>query len=283
MAVLAPDGEAIIKYKKYKEVESASIEATGYFKAAQASCQKYTTHLAGAALGIGQMLISMGNSKECADKTSSEEKSKCAQNPNLPECVNCSQEQYFQHPTCICAQNPRSPGCQQAQNDLITKPNQQMVPSSTADSNGAAGATTFGSGDHRDSLMGSGGGSSFGNAAGFGSGDGGAFGGGGGAGGASAAKGADGTLGGAGKGLNSNVISGEGGGGGGGGGYRANNAASDNPYNRFLPAMNSNSSGNTTDRKTASVQSQITGSNGLSNFEKVKRRYLDNKSTLLSH
>jgi len=266
--------------EKYKSVQAASVEASGYFKAAQASCQKYTTHLAGAALGIGQMLLSMSNSKECADKTSSEEKSKCAQNPNLPECVNCSQEQYFQHPTCICAHNPRSPGCQQAQNELITKPNQQMIPSS-ADSTGAVGAT-FGTGNNNDSLSGLGSGSNFGSSGGYGGANGGAFGSMGGGGGAVAGKAADGTPGVTGKGLNANILSGEGGGGGGVGGYRSGNSASDNPYNRFLPSVSPNSTGNKSDRATASLQNQITGSNGLSNFEKVKRRYLANKSTLLS-
>jgi hypothetical protein len=250
------------------------------YKSAINGCQEYQKNIVAATAGLTQFIVAMSKSKDCADMTTASGESECIKNPNLPQCVDCTKEQYHQHPTCICAQNPRAAGCKQASNDTITLPNQQGMSGNSDQAEGTPstfGATGLGSGFDRSGNPGS-------DSAGVGgSGFDGSMGGVGGMGAGTpsgGAKGIDGST--NGKGLNANVVSGEGFGG--GGGYQGGSfgSTSDNPYSRFLPNFNQEKVRGSGDRTMASVKEQITGSNGLSNFEKVKRRYLENRYTLLS-
>lgn len=83
------------------------------------------------------------------------------------------------------------------------------------------------------------------------------------------------------KALNANILGGGGGGGGGGGwGARGGGSDSSKGYRSYLPG------GDKDPNKMAGQQSwtkEVTGQGGKSNWEKVKDRYRDNKSTLLSN
>ncbi|MFM6928081.1 MAG: hypothetical protein ACKOX6_06420 [Bdellovibrio sp.] len=83
------------------------------------------------------------------------------------------------------------------------------------------------------------------------------------------------------KGLNTNILSGAGGGGGGGSwGSRGGSDDSGKGYRSYLPG------GDKDPNKMAGQQpwaKEVTGQGGKSNWEKVKDRYRDNKSTLLSN
>ena len=253
-------------------------KASAHYDQVLNGCASYQKQLAGAVLGSAQMINSIAASKDCADQTAASGESECVKNPNLPQCVNCTKAEYQQHPSCICAHNPRAAGCGQAQNESITLPGQQGASNST-DQADSGGASTFGLGGSDSGNLGGSDSSSM--APGGGGGMAGAGGGMGAGGVGSGAKGTDGTASGA-KGLSADVLSGDSGGGG-GGSRSSGSSFSDNPYNRFLPsssATDPNAKGS--DRSPASIRDQITGSNGLSNFEKVKRRYFENKSTFLS-
>jgi len=81
------------------------------------------------------------------------------------------------------------------------------------------------------------------------------------------------------KGLNANILSGSGGGGG-GGGWGSRGGEDSKGYRSYLPG------GEKDPNKMAGQQSwtkEVTGQGGKSNWEKVKDRYRDNKSTLLSN
>lgn len=246
------------------------------YSAVQAGCNQFQQQIAGAVIGAAAMIKSISDSKDCADKTAASE-NVCISNPNAPGCVDCTKEEYFSHSTCICAQNPRAPGCSQASNDLGTTPQSAALNRDTSgvDANNpyfnlSSPNSDLGAIEGSDpTLAGAGA-----NAAG------GVLGGGGGG---APNKGVDGGAGGPASKINPNVIGGETSGGGGGGRQAgAFGSGGSNPYARFLPgAGNPNLAANKA-RDPASDPAQITGKNGLSNFEKIKRRYIENRSTLLS-
>lgn len=264
-------------------VKELTAKTEGEIESLIAGCAGYREHLAAAAAGIAQTLIAISNSKDCADKTTADEVNKCVANPNLPECVNCTKPEYHTHPTCICAQNPRAAGCSSASQDRISVPNQEGFSLSDGNSGGLGTIGSSASGKTADEGGGTPG---FGNplaagagGGGLGGGMGGFMGGVGGPPQPSAAGGDNSQN--NGRGINTDVVSGDVAGGG-GGGNRSSFSGSDNPYNRFLPSPDADANSAVANRAVASVKDQVTGRNGLSNFEKIRRRYLENRTTLLS-
>lgn len=225
----------------------------------------YGQMVASATTGIIQMINSANQAKACkqaADGTGQVDK--CAD----PKVAETDAE-------CICRFYPRSPGCtssQQAMNaeisslaggkgiqaarggDLgpMSEPSDQNVPT--------AGG---GSSSSSDPTGGAAGGSgSFGGTGGGGSGSGGEGGG--------EAR----------RGLNANIVNGFSGGGGGGAGYRRS-SASDEAYRAYLP-------GGKKDPKAGMAgqelwKKEVTAESGKSNWDKVRERYRDNRSTLLNN
>jgi len=245
------------------ETISASIvEVTG-------SCTGYSVNLVAAAAAAAQVIMDVAKSKECADQTSAAEVSICATNPNDPSCVNCTDPKFASNPICICAASPRSPGCESQSNLPITAP----VLNEGSDGSGAGDLVGGGSdGSGVQSFAGGEGSSGGPSSAGLAGGAGG--GGSSGADGSGKAKGdgADNS-----KKLNTNILSDSGGGGGGGrqGFGHLGKYAEMLPQNQAL--LNQ--------RGLASAQNgkdQITTSNGLSNWQKVKNRYQESKTLLMS-
>jgi len=245
------------------------VKATASVEAASTACTGFTTNLAAAAAAAAQVIMDVAKSKECADQTSAAEVSICATNPNDPSCVNCTDPKFASNPICICAASPRSPGCESQSNLPITAP----VLNEGSDGSGAGGLIAGGSnGSGVQSFAGGEGSSGGPSSAGLAGGAGG--GGSSGADGSGKAKGdgADNS-----KKLNTNILSDSGGGGGGGrqGFGHLGKYAEMLPQNQAL--LNQ--------RGLASAQNgkdQITTSNGLSNWQKVKNRYQESKTLLMS-
>lgn len=246
-----------------------------------AACDKYKMQLAGAAIGGAQLILAMSKSKECEEQTSAkpdpDNKPDCNKTPNDPRCVDCSKPQYQNHQTCICMQNPRAQGCQGHQ--VVTTPPNQGGNIGTPDpSTGGGGLLNPGTGN--DTLAGP---------ASLNAGNtpsGGGFGGGGMGGGSGALanqpidkqKGIDGK-----SPSGPQVFESSGSGGLGRGGLLGRaGGLGDNPYSRFLPGGAEDPNKKDGDRALASVAGQITGKNGLSNFEKVKIRYQENRASLIN-
>jgi uncharacterized membrane protein YgcG len=270
------------------QLRSAQIITNGekVYGAAIQGCSSYQKQLVGAVMATSQIITSMARSQECAEKTSSDGKqSDCSLNPNLPQCVDCMKKEYANSPTCICIQTPTAPGCGEAQSKLVTSPNQIGMGGSENQKEESSSGVSFDRNNAQSSVQSQGNQNSSGAGASGNSSGGGMMGGG--LGGAQGSSGVDksATSTDQKKTLNSNILSGDSGGGGGGyrgGGSYGSLGNTDNPYNRFLPSQGAEKDGSSEKRQLASLKEQITGSGGLSNFEKVKKRYHENKATLLS-
>lgn len=250
---------------------------TSIAKKTERCTTQYVALLGSAALGLANLKKAFGDSKSCEEESdagtqtaSLTEKCADAANANLPE--------------CICLANPRTAGCS---NGLSTvgeaNAGQGQAVSPTIAGAGDLGAVNLPGGGDSSSTMGenvannsgdSGGG--IGAPMGGGSGLGGTGGGGGGSG--PGEKGAGGK-----SGLNTDILAGTGGGGGGGyGGYGGREESGmGSGYRNYLPGGSKDPARGLAGQAIA--PKDVTGQAGKSNWEKVRDRYLDNKSTLLGN
>ncbi|MCS6837244.1 MAG: hypothetical protein NZ480_00215 [Bdellovibrionaceae bacterium] len=280
--VLGPNGAPLCNHHL-----SILSPIQGALESSVKHCNNYQTKLVGAGAGIAAMIVSMAKSKECANQTSSNDKKDdpCLVNPNGPGCVDCTKSQYFNHPTCICAHNPRAAGCAKAEKNHMNSPDRNGLengsdgsqrPAALARQDGLSDNWLGGAGSGNTQVMGGGAGGFMGS-------------GGGGLGASGMGPGSSGndkkkenpsqeaSV------LQSNVGGGGGGGGGWGGGYRAPSSLSGS-YFDGKHSKDSSRDGlkNGNDRAMAALEQQISGKNGLSNFEKVKRRYQAERVNLLT-
>lgn len=232
--------------------------------------KKYTANIGSALQGIMSMLAGMQQGNNCEEETDGT----AEQLGTLAD--KCMQPENASLPECICKANPRTVGCSNAYQSMSASGKNELGggindktnvdpsnSSGTLDNSGLGGmeqAARSPSGDSgAGAPMGGGGAgigsSNVGNGSGAGAGDGAG-----------------------GKGLNTNILGGAGGGGAGGGAWGAGGAG--DKYRQYLP-------GGAKDPAKAlagqqSWKNEVTGQGGKSNWEKVKDRYRDNKSTLLN-
>lgn len=220
---------------------------------------KYAALLASGAAGVVSMVASAMEGSNCDSSSSTTDLS-----------VICSEAAYTNTTQCICYRNPTTAGCADASSASTTGNSFGATTSTTAgtttgtalltdsgDSGVSAGSPS--SSDGADGAPPPSGGS------GLGGGDAGGTGGSTGSGAATASK------------INTNLLGGASGGGGGGGWGSALNAAEEK-LKAYMPggAADPNAAG-------SAAAAQVTGAGGLSNWEKVRARYLDDKTTLLGN
>ncbi|MBX2995549.1 MAG: hypothetical protein KF681_12030 [Bdellovibrionaceae bacterium] len=229
----------------------------------KASCAKLSQNQAGGMAGIGELLKGLMKSGQCQQEVAVD----CSKNPTAqgcPQALDCNKAENAANPRCICEKNPRAPGCGgQAESAPITDP--------TRDDNQTTGANDGSLGSPTDGTPAKYGSDSPAAGGGLPASPGGGGGGGGlGKGGELADKGEKP------KGIDTNVL-GEGGGGGGGASATSNGlAASDDPtgkYGKYLPEDPA--------RKPTALADQVSGAAGLSNWEKIRKRYSENRPSLL--
>lgn len=238
---------------------------------------KYTELALSAVAGISSVANSMNQAKKCDDDTSAS--NTAAQ--TLEQ--KCAIEANAKLPECICLKNPMLEGCGSTAVKGTTSAEGFGSVSSSGDKTVGKGKG-LNSGDlamdgssvaeGKDTASAGGAPAPVGGGGGGGAGLGGVGGGSG-----SGRDPADDKTGQ--KALNANILGGGGGGGGGGGwGARGGGSDSSKGYRSYLPG------GDKDPNKMAGQQSwtkEVTGQGGKSNWEKVKDRYRDNKSTLLSN
>lgn len=241
--------------------------------------EKYANLLTSAVAGIAGLMNSIKQGKECEEESAGD----TAQAGADPLKEKCSDPANAQLPECICLKNPRTPGCSNA----YQKPGE--LSSGGAISTGATDRTNVAAAGGGPDLGPTGGPgmeqrepNSTGSDGGVGApaGGGGAGLGGGGLSGGGAAGGDKSEN--AKKGLDTNILAGTGGGGGGGGwGSGGGSSAGNSKYSSYLPGGK-----NDPNKGMAGSQAwtkEVTGQGGKSNWDKVKERYRDNKSTLLGN
>lgn len=252
--------------------QESSLAGQTAFVEAEKVCKDYQMNLMAAGAALAKILTDKAKAEKCKEESGTVDCTKDPTNASCNQKLDCSLAANSANPICICEKSPRSPGCGGSTN--VSSTNDYMKNTGTpAPANALGGApSSLGSGLN-DSPYYGGGGSN-------GSGGGGLAGGGGGAGGggSGAAKGTDGSNKGEKAALNANVLEGGGGGGGfrggSGGGYNAND-----PYGKYKAYIPKDGNGRGLAGTTAA--DQVTGSNGLSNWEKVKAQYTNMKPTLL--
>ncbi|KYG66575.1 hypothetical protein AZI86_05890 [Bdellovibrio bacteriovorus] len=251
-----------------QEMDSKDPEAVA---GKQSLCdKKYTANIGSALQGIMSMLAGMKQGSKCEEETDGT----AEQLGTLAD--KCMQPENASLPECICKANPRTVGCSAAYQSMSANGKNELGGgindkanvdpsgnSGTLDNNGLGGmeqAARSPSGDGGAGAPMGGGGAGIGSST-VGNGN-----------------GAGGGEGAGGKGLNTNILGGAGGGGAGGGAWGAGGAG--DKYRQYLP-------GGAKDPAKAlagqqSWKNEVTGQGGKSNWEKVKDRYRDNKSTLLN-
>jgi Predicted membrane protein len=230
----------------------------------------YADLLIGAGAGILSSINTMKSAGNCKDETD-------ATSTTVPTdlAVKCAMDEYKATEECICYLNPRTTGC--ANNLEKTNASSGETLSTTDIGTTTPKATSLpGFSDKSAANVAGGSGSDSGSAtAGAPMGGGSGIGGGGSSGDGLGGRGPNS----AGSGLDTNILSGTGGGGGGGawgrGGSSANSA-----YRSYLP-------GGAKDPKALNGSqkwsNEVTGQGGKSNWEKVRDRYRDNKSSLINN
>lgn len=259
------------EYNSKIPLQSALTQSKPFYDEAKVRCEEFAgKHLASALLLGAKTITNLAKSKDCANETTAGGENLCVKSPQDPSCVDCTKSDYQSNIICICAQNPRAPGCEGLSQEQRTAVNQQKASGDfTTPGSNPQGLSNLSGNSYvpqessTTSLAGPTPG--FGNT-------------GGGLGNSKGpSQGTDGTAVKS-KGLNTQVLGGDSGGGGGGGrGYSSGGGL--NPYDQYLPQSEKT---NPNSRSVASVKDQITGAHGLSNWEKVKRRYIENKSSLLN-
>lgn len=272
------DGAFTTLQSALKDEGNKAIEKSMAAKAGICT-EKYANLLASAVSGIAGLMNAMKQGKECEEQTEGDPtapgtdplKEKCSDpaNANLPE--------------CICLKNPRTPGCSNSYEkpgELNTGGNIGTGATDRTNVSATGGGPDLGMGGGatpefpgRNPTSDSGGSS-----APAGGGAGGSLGGGSGGG----SGGMDGEKSEAAKkGLDTNILGGAGGGGGGGGWGAGGGGSSDSKYRSYLPGGKNDPS-----KGMAGSQAwtkEVTGQGGKSNWDKIKERYRDNKSTLLNN
>lgn len=251
-------------------LRTALTQSKPFYDEAKVRCEEFAgKHLASAILLGAKTITNLAKSKDCANETTAGGENLCVKSPQDPSCVDCTKSDYQSNIICICAQNPRAPGCEGLSQEQRTAVNQQKASGDfTTPGSNPQGLSNLSGNSYvpqessTTSLAGPTPG--FGNT-------------GGGIGNSKGpSQGTDGTSVKS-KGLNTQVLGGDSGGGGGGRGYSSGGGL--NPYDQYLPQSEKTKPNS---RSVASVKDQITGAHGLSNWEKVKRRYIENKSSLLN-
>lgn len=243
------------------------------------TCKNYATQLATATLGAVGIVMSMAQAKNCHKDSSHHFAA-----PTPVDCTIPANKQ--NNMTCICQDAPRTPGCNTGlDSSVAAKGADTLRSASTSDYvPGKATGDKMAISDGKGSLdLGSktDGGSSSSPGAPVSGGSAGIDGG-------SGLKGSAGAPGPAQKaaGLNTNILGGEGGSGGGGGGGWSGGGSEDG-LRQYLPggAKDPTKAGAETVGMagSASAMKQVTSPTGKSNWEKVRERYRDNKSTLLNY
>lgn len=271
-ACITPEENAITAC--YSDVGTASM-----------SCEASKLNLAAGAAGLLALVMQAKKSSKCQDDTTLVDCTK-PENYLNPKCsatttttipIDCSISNNASNIRCICQANPNLPGCAGADdpssNDNSYNPQANKL---TNEDTPLPTDINLGGGDG-----GLGGGFGGGSPSGGGSGIGGGAGGGGGPSGSAGNKaGADGKTGTGGSSLNPNILSGyEGGGGGGGRGGSGGGYADpkEEKYKKYMPNADKEKRG--PDSMKLFGNGEVTGSGGMSNFEKVNRCYQENKAT----
>jgi hypothetical protein len=217
-----------------------------------------------AAAGLAGMIAGLMQGNKCADQTAE---------AATATTVDCTDPSQAQTPTCLCAANPRLAGCALAGNSANDSGvTMGSTTGNSMDSAGGAPSLTGAPPLDPPSVAKDDSSSGVGGAAG-GSGsplDGGS--------GLSAAGTAGAADAAGGKGLDTNVLAGVEGGSGGGGGWGNSGWGKDDNYKDYLPG------GKKDPRKLAgqSGAGEITSGGSRSNWEKVRDRYIDKRSSLLT-
>lgn len=241
------------------------------------TCDNYSTQLANASLGSVGLVKSMMTSEKCNEDSS--DSAFAAATP-----VDCTIPANKQNNmTCICQDAPRTPGCNTGlESSVAAKGADSLRAASTNGYVPNSGAAKVNAGTDGGSMDlgsdGPGGGSSAPGAP-MGGGSAGIDGGrglGGGPGTAPAQKAG---------GFNTNILGGEGGGGGGGGGgaWRGSSGEGNSGLRQYLPGGAKDPNAAAMAGQAALSPKEVTAPSGKSNWEKVRDRYRDNKSTLLEY
>lgn len=238
------------------------------------TCNGYAVQLATSALGVIGIVKSMGEANNCKDDSTNA--SLAAATP-----VDCTiAANKANNMTCICQDAPRTAGCEGGMdNALSAKSADSMRTASTSDyvPNSAGGKVNVGGAGGGMDLAAKGtdggGGSSL---------PGGPMGGSGGIGGSGSGFGGGADKGEAAQkgGLNTNILGGEGGGGGGG---SYGGSYGDESLRQYLPGGAKDPSVANGLSGQAAAAKEVTAPGGKSNWEKVRDRYRDNKSSLIGY
>lgn len=242
----------------------------------QACTYEYTSMILAAGIGITSLINSYKQGQKCDKDTNGATATAAAT-------IDCTLVANMQTQTCICKAQPNNPGCSTALSAKSVSLGNGLSANSTPpgggiNSNKSGGLDLNGDGGlggdparHPTSDSGasgapppSGGGSGLG-----------------GGGGSSGGSGGSGSA--AGKSLSANILGGAGSGGGGGGGWGAGGSGDSEASRKlrgYLPG------GDKDPNKMAGQQNwakEVTGQGGKSNWEKVRDRYRDNNTSLLSN
>lgn len=238
-----------------------------------ATCGSYATQLASALVGSIGVIKTMSQSNSCSTATTS--------TATTSADVDCTLEANATNTVCICKATPRAAGCSEgldttasamaadslrsASTGTYTVPgNSSTDLGSVTDSTELGAAGTSGSTGSSSGVSDSGSGSGLGGSS-------------------PAASGADG------KALsqqkssayNANIYSGESGGGGGGGSWGG--YGSEGSLRQYLPGGVKDPKKAAAIAAQAAIKKEVTSEGGKSNWEKIRERYRDQKSTLIDY
>jgi hypothetical protein len=235
----------------------------------------YADLILSAGAGILSIINSAKQANQCQKDSAAADPAAAAVPTDLA--VKCVMEQYKATEECICYFNPRLTGCANSLEKMNSSADSSMG-SAVGAARGPSGTTAGLNADAGATDVNTNGSGSDGGSGGPGAPTGGGSGiGGGGGGGDGMGRGNSGS---GRSGLDANILAGTGGGGGGGGGWGSRGGAGGDKYREYLP-------GGKKDPKALAGQEawakEVTGSGSKSNWQKVRDRYIDNKSTLLGN
>lgn len=237
-----------------------------------ATCGSYATQLASALVGSIGVIKTMSQSNSCSSETTS--------TTTASTDVDCTLEANATNTVCICKATPRAAGCSEGLDTTASAMAADSLRSastgtytapgnSSADLGSVADSTELGAADTSSSSGSSGGVSGGGSGSGLG-------------GSSAAGSGTEGKSLAQQKnsGYNTNVYSGESGGGGGGswGGY-----GGEGSLRQYLPGGVKDPTKAAAIAAQAGIKKEVTSEGGKSNWEKIRERYRDQKSTLIDY
>lgn len=254
--------------EKIKNETQKKLRLTECQKAAQANkaandkgksaCSSLSQNQSAGMAGIASLLSGLMKSASCQEEVAVD----CVATPTAtgcPQALDCNLEANAANPTCLCQKNPRLAGCgADAVSSTTSDPTNTASTNDEASTSALSNATDATPASYSSNGTGGGGGSVPGSS------------GGGAASMKSAADPAEKSI----KPKSNEVNVLEGGGGGGSSatanGHAANDDAGMGKYSEYLPQ----------EKKTI-LADQVSGAAGLSNWEKVRRRYSENRSKLI--